>query len=152
MRDPWPLLAEDPQSLAARPAASLLVHLAFKGDVVNERGLVGGVRGSPLTIQGFAANLAEVPPEEFQYRALLDDYLWSEWASCGEFVGSRGAGVSIRGFTVRMAGRLAAGFECWYAGAFAEVPDIIEVAQGQDCCAPGRPPLEVMHIELRRRV
>lgn len=151
MRDPWPLLAEDRQSTATRPSASMLVHLAFKGDVINERQLLGGVRGSSLTIQGFAADLAGVPPTEFQYRALLNDHVWSEWVGCGEFVGSRGAGVSIRGFAVRLGGELAAGFECRCAGTFTGVPDVIEVAEGEVCCAPGSPALDAMHIILRRR-
>jgi hypothetical protein len=147
---PPPLLDVEPAGGVA-PPASLTVHLPGRGDVTNDRALVGGVRGSGNVLQGFALQRKQGPADELQYRALLHDTVWTEWMPAGSYVGSRGKGLPIRGFAVRLRGDMASRFVCSYAGAFFRCDDVVRVNDGGECRAPNDAELEAIHIMLRPR-
>lgn len=148
----------DPE-LVAQPGfrASLIVHEGNFGDVTTiARGgpdpdyvLLGGIRFDPArTIQGFAVNLANAAAGELQYKALLNDNTWTEWTPSGNFVGSRGLGVGIRGFAVRLSGPIATQFLCTYSGSFVGHAGLVEASDGVECQAETGE-LEAMQIILQ---
>jgi hypothetical protein len=135
---------------------SLTVHEANIGDVTtiaragvhHDYALLGGLRGDPQrTIQGFVVHLADKSAGELQYKALLSDNTWTEWTSNGNFVGSRGRGVGIRGFAVRLSGAMANRFQCTYLGSFVGHTDLVEASNGAECQA-GTGELDAMQIIL----
>ena len=146
-----PLVAAEPTDSAV-PQAWLMVHLGGMGDVANGCALIGGLRGDRArTIQGFTIDLKKGRHNELQYRALLNDDVWTDWIPGGSFVGTRGKSAALRGFAVRLVGDLACQFECCYAGAFVDTPNLVQASDGRDCQTTTGADLEAMHIVLRSR-
>ena len=144
-----PLLAIE-RADALVPSGWLTTHLGFLGDATNGRALIGGVRGHPgQTIQGFAMGLNNEPSEEFQYKVLLPEGIWTDWVPGGLFVGYRGRNAGIRGFAVRLRGSLSQRFVCHYAGAFVDTPNLVHSSEGQECLTSNGAELEAMHVVLR---
>jgi hypothetical protein len=146
-----PPLLELEASAEILASASLTVHLPGRGDVTNDNALIGGVAGSRNAIQGFSLQCTQGLSEGLKYRALLNEMVWTDWVSCGTYVGTRGKGVPIRGFAVRLDGEMARRFVCTYAGAFIGHTNLIEAADGNECRAPDGRELEAMQIVLSPR-
>jgi hypothetical protein len=139
---------------------SLCAHVSTLGDFVSEGGAVPGVYGGPivcglrhgdgqLAIEGFSLTW-EMPSLGLEYRALRPDATWSAWAEKGEFVGTRGMGQRLLGFSVRLTGPLSLGFQCICFGSFVGKPDLVQAALGQDCAAEPPRVLRAMQIVFRR--
>jgi hypothetical protein len=130
--------------------ATLTAHIGNIGDVVSHGPLAAGTPGGDRAVQGFVLELADGAPEELQYRALLHDGTWTPWLDAGGFAGTRGRSLALRGFAIRLAGRLAERFACDYAGSFAAEPVAVHVGGGRDCRGGGGA-LEAMYVYLRPR-
>jgi hypothetical protein len=139
---------------------SLCAHVSQLGDFVAQAGAVPGVYGGPIvcglreggaaaTIEGFTIT-CEMPSLGLEYRALQHDGTWSAWVGQGEFAGSRGASLPLRGFSVRITGPLSLAFQCVCFGAFTGKPDLVQASVGQDCVADPPLALRAMQIVVRR--
>ena len=130
-----------------QPSGSLTVHLGFRGDVTTEAKLIGGARdGGGCSVQGFAVRMDNVTPTDMEYRVFSAKDEWSDWVVCGAFAGTRGSGIPLRGFGVRLSGALARSYQCSYAGTFEGSDGVVVAKDGQDCMAPNGAALEAMHI------
>ncbi len=146
-----PLIALDPATVPY-PSGALTVHLGFRGDVTTEGALIGGSRGSGgQLIQGFAVRLDDTARSDLEYRVLSQDDVWSDWTESGTFAGTRGRGLALRGFAVRLSGALADACRCTCAAAFEGAGDLILADDGQPCVAPDGGALEAMHIVFQPR-
>ena len=149
-RKPEPFAPIAPLPGDGTPGVALTVHAAFRGDEVNPNGL-GGLRHSGQPIQGFAMALRS-GPADLEYRSLLDDLTWTQWAADGSFVGTRGRELSLRGFAVRLVGDMASRYTCRYAGAFVDEPDAVMARDGEDCRSVSGAELETMQVVLQPRM
>jgi hypothetical protein len=138
----------DPETPTSAVRAWLTVHIGGYGDRTS-RLLAGGTLGDRIhRIQGFIVHLIERRPNELQYRALLDDNVWTEWVESGTFVGTRGVSRSIHGFAVRLDGKLAEEFDCTTIGSFVDHPQLVKADAGMKCESPTGGELGAMQIVL----
>ncbi len=145
-----PLIAAEADDVA-KPSGRLTVHLAFLGDVTTEAALIGGARDNGRSpIQGFSVCLDDVAASDMEYRVLSRGDVWSEWVASGQFAGSRGQGIALRGFAVRLKGAMAEAYGCAYVGSFEGSDDLVYADDGQPCLTPDLAVLEAMHIVFRR--
>jgi hypothetical protein len=136
---------------------SLTAHIGKVGDLISSSGtfcgtrrghLVAGIVGeSERLIQGFSITFDDHLPGSIEYRARLADGEWTEWLDAGSYAGTRGRNESLRGFAVRITGRLALGYGCICAGSFAG--QVVTVGDGEDCMVPHEAPLEAMQLLFR---
>jgi hypothetical protein len=129
---------------------SLLVHLANIGDLENHDALAGGTPGDRHhLIEGFLLRPADENAADIEYKALSRDGDWTEWTPAGGFVGSRGKGIPLQGFAVRVGGDVAAEFDCVCTGNFVGGTDSVQVEGGQECRASDGALLEAIKITFR---
>ena len=139
---------------------ALVAHIAGHGDLRSDAGAVIGVDSGALVcglrpgdgrqcIEGFVI-VPRISILSFQYRAMLADGQWTDWAAGGTFVGTRHQGRPLLGFAARLIGPLSLSFYCLCVGSFSGKPDLVYAGAGQDCVAEDRRSLEAMQIVFRR--
>jgi hypothetical protein len=132
---------------------SILVHIQNVGDVDGRIGDWIGMRGSGRWIEGFSITPRHgILPADVEYQAIVASDLVSAWIPGGTVCGTRGLGLPLRGFSVRLLGIAAATFECFYSATFLDGSVSGMIPSGQPCVAAGLPPLEALQIVLRHRV
>ena len=124
-------------------------HIGNRGDMQSKS---GSLRSShqDSNIQGFLVDAAEDVRHLLQYRARLEDGTWTDWARCGDFVGTRGISQDLTGFSVALL-ESSNDLELSVAGLFRGVDDVVTAAQGEACAAPGRSALHGMQVIVRRK-
>ena len=117
--------AAAPAAPAAAPAtapaiqASVLVHVQNRGDLTFAGGSWAGCVGQRLWIEAFGITLSGgLASEDIEYKALLSSGWETPWIPGGQLCGSRGMGVAVVGFAIRLTGAAAARYDCLYEGAF----------------------------------
>jgi len=125
-----------------------LVHVPHFGDMTFAEGWAGRPTEN-LWIEGFSIRLAE--PHEaplLEYCGVTEVGDITPWTSSGEFCGTRGTGVPLVAFAVRVHPDTASGYSCAYAGQFLSGTVIGPFADGRLCRSesPGDP---LVAIELR---
>jgi hypothetical protein len=55
----------------------------------------------------------------------------------------------LKGFCVRLTGKIALSYECVYLGSFAGVPELVEARNGEGCVAQSGANLEAMQVVFR---
>ncbi len=130
---------------------TLLAHLGGEGDRVSETGWVRAARKTQ-GIQGFSLNVRDGRPCRLGYRARSATGAWSDWASQGAYVGSRGRADNLTGFSVRLEDEERAKFDLQVVHQFVDSPDFVVANDGGDfIAASGRHHLSGMQIILRER-
>ena len=127
-----------------------LVHVPHFGDMTFAEGWAGRPTEN-LWIEGFSIRLAE--PHEaplLEYCGVTEVGDITPWTSSGEFCGTRGTGVPLVAFAVRVHPDAASGYSCAYAGQFLSGTVMGPFADGRLCRSesPGDP---LVAIELRLR-
>lgn len=122
--------------------AHLLTHIGQIGDFstysqTNDGGptenlVCGIVDEQKRSIEGFSISI-DSPDISIEYRAKLVDGTITNWKKDGEFIGTRGQGLPIKGFAIRLKGPASFNNSCIYAGAFYENGEIIECQEGEWC-------------------
>ena len=149
--------APAPQLQSAAPAVALdpddtrvltLVHVPYLGDLT----FVEGWAGKPtenLWIEGFSV-VAEEPrePALLEYCGVTEQGETTPWLCAGDYCGTRGSGVPLVAFAVRVNPALGSAYRCAYAGQFLSGTVIGPFDDGRLCRsdAPGDP---LVAIELR---
>jgi len=125
-----------------------LVHVPHFGDLT----FVEGWAGRPtenLWIEGFSIRVDEPhDPTVLEYCGVTEVGDLTPWTSAGEFCGTRGTGVPLVAFAVRVNQAVAPGYSCAYAGQFLSGAVIGPLNDGRLCRSesPGDP---LVAIELR---
>jgi LPS sulfotransferase NodH len=132
--------------------ADVLAHIRNIGDVTGPCGTWIGQPGSGLWIEGFNIKLRNgMPPGAIKYQAIHDFGRVSPWVDGGDYCGSRGISVPLRGFCIRTNDASAGMLHCEYSAWFQDGETVGPVPAGQPCQSARNAPLESLQILLSRR-
>jgi hypothetical protein len=159
----------DPPSRTAAPAgpvaarrepvtrevkAELLLHIERTGDRrVTAQGWVGN-RGQKLRIEAFSVRpLEALTAGDIEYKAFGPSARETPWVSDAKLCGTRGRGLPLTGFAIRLAPHLRERFDIEYQGAFFE-SGVSEASRNGEPCMPriADDPLEALNLRLTERV
>jgi hypothetical protein len=132
----------------------LMLHVERLGDKrLPGRGWVGN-RGKRLRIEAFSIRPTEVlAARDIEFKALGPKGRQTPWVTDAKLCGTRGQGLPLTGFAVRLAPRIADRFDAVYQGAFFESGVVGPFRNGELCIAPiADDPLEAINLQLTRRV
>lgn len=135
-------------------ATEILLHIERAGDrVFPGRGWVGAL-GRRMRIEAFSIRPAErLAPADIEMKGFLPNGGETPWVPGGGLCGTRGRGLPLIGFAVRIAPQRADRFEVSYQGSFF-AGGISETQRNGDPCrsAGGNDPLEAVNIRIVERV
>jgi hypothetical protein len=130
----------------------VLAHVENIGDLWVEAGAWAGRPRSRLRLEGFALAVeGELAPADLAYCAVLADGTVSPWLAPGAFCGTRGQGLGLRGFCVRLVGAPAWRYACVTAATFLDGTELNATGADIATVAPSGAGLEAMRLELRPR-
>ena len=154
-----PDLSTAPAAARSTPAPALagreipteiLLHIERAGDrVFPGRGWVGAL-GRKLRIEGFTIRPLEgLLPGDVEFKGFEANGQETPWVSAGTLCGTRGRGLPLTGFAVRLAAHLRDRFEAVYEGSFFSAGIVGPNRDGEPCrSAIGNDPLEALNIRL----
>jgi hypothetical protein len=132
----------------------LILHLERLGDKrFLGQGWVGN-RGKKLRIEAFSIRPIEVlAARDIEFKALGPKGRQTPWVTDAKLCGTRGQGLPLTGFAVRLAPAIADQFDAVYQGAFFESGIVGPFRNGELCVAPiADDPLEAINLQVTRRV
>jgi GT2 family glycosyltransferase/glycosyltransferase involved in cell wall biosynthesis len=152
-----PPRAVDPESAASQsahtaPSGALPVHIVAHihqvGDVHFGNSLVGCL-GDRLWIEAFSIlSVGELPPDAIEYCGVTSDGFQTPWLSNQMLCGSRGRGMPLMGYALRLKPEVADRYECTYTGRFVSGSKHGPCVNG-DLCSSEVPGDALWGIELR---
>jgi hypothetical protein len=132
----------------------ILLHLERVGDrLFPGRGWVGAL-GRQMRIEAFSIRPLEgLAPADLEMKAFMPNGGETQWIPGGVLCGTRGRGLPLTGFAVRVAPQQADRFEVEYQGSFF-VGGISKTHQNGDPCraTTADDPLEAINVRLIERV
>jgi GT2 family glycosyltransferase/glycosyltransferase involved in cell wall biosynthesis len=140
------------QSAADLIRMRLMAHIRYVGDMGFDTGCAGWP-GQGMWIEGFAIlEAGGLPLECIEYRGVLANGLQTPWLSNLALCGSRGEGMPLIGYAVRLKPAWAKHHECTYIGSFLSGAKTGPVEDGALCSSdlPGDP-LDALEISLKVR-
>jgi capsular polysaccharide biosynthesis protein len=127
--------------------ADIVAHIRNVGDVVVPSGEWIGRPNSGLWIEGLCMKPHRgLADSEIEYQIVEDFGRLSSLASGGEFRGSRGMSLPIRGLRVCLRHEASERYQCAYTATFADGAIVGPVSAGQLCRSPTLAPLEAFCI------
>jgi len=154
-----------PRSNGAKPAAiavgenpdeirtEIVLHVERLGDRrFPGEGWIGN-RGRKLRIEAFSVGPIEtLAARDIEYKGLGPKGRQTPWVTDTKLCGTRGQGLPLTGFALRLAPHVADGFDVVYQGAFFESGVVGPHRNGEFCIARiADDPLEALHVRLVRR-
>jgi glycosyltransferase involved in cell wall biosynthesis len=145
-------------SSSAYPQVRLLTHVKNVGDL-DFHDCWAGWPGQRLWIEAFSVSLAGLPSGDsldpnaaLEYRGVTAEGFETAWLTSQELCGSRGAGVPLLGFAVRLTPEAAERFDCAYSGRFFSGATVGPFTDG-DLCRSEVPddPLEAIEVRVTER-
>ena len=128
-------------------------HISNRGDVVFIDTEWVGRLGHGMSIEAFSVTpLEQLAATDLEYKGLTGAGFESPWISNGELCGTRGMGIPLVGFAVRLRREAAvSGYECVYRGYFRSGA-IGELAKNGELCRSPTPgdPLEGIELRIAR--
>jgi len=144
-----PFLATDDDHSA--DVLDLTAHIGCYGDRKCETAVVRG-RNEMQNIQGFVIGCRGYSPSDLQYRARLQNGVWTNWVQSGDFVGTRGRSEDLTGLSVRLTGKCFEDYSVDVVCAFRGMTTNVIAGDGEDCVpADGLQRLWGFQIILRRK-
>jgi hypothetical protein len=131
----------------------ILLHIERAGDrVFPGRGWVGAL-GRKLRIEGFSIRPLEgIMPGDVEFKGFEPNGQETPWVSAGTLCGTRGRGLPLTGFAVRLAAHLRDRFDAVYEGSFFNAGIVGPNRNGEACrSAVGDDPLEAINVRLIER-
>jgi len=128
----------------------ILLHIERAGDrLFPGRGWVGAL-GRKLRIEGFSIKPLEgLLPGDVEFKGFEPNGQETPWVTAGALCGTRGRGLPLTGFAVRLAPHLRERFEAIYEGSFFNAGIVGPSRNGEPCrSAVGNDPLEAVNIRL----
>jgi len=132
----------------------VLLHIERTGDRRFVAQSWVGNRGEKLRIEAFSLRpLETLAAGDIEYKAFGPNARETPWVSDAKLCGTRGRGLPVTGFAVRLAAQLRDRFDVEYRGAFFE-SGISEARRNGEPCTPriADDPLEALNIRLIERV
>jgi hypothetical protein len=143
-----------PQPLTRDIKTEILLHIERAGDRrVAAQGWVGN-RGKKLRIEGFSIRpLETLAAGDIEYKAFGPNMRETPWVSDARLCGTRGRGLALTGFAIRLAAHLRDRFDVEYQGSFFE-SGISDPSHNGEPCTPriSDDPLEALNLRLTERV
>jgi len=131
----------------------IIVHMEQLGDRrFPGQGWVGN-RGKRLRIEAFSIRPIEtLTPRDIEFMALGPNRRQTPWVTDAKLCGTRGRGMPLTGFAIRLAAHAQELFDVVYEGAFFESGVVGPYRNGELCIPPiGDDPLEAINVRLTRR-
>jgi hypothetical protein len=131
----------------------IVLHVERLGDQsFPGRGWAGN-RGRRLRVEAFSIRPAEpLAAHDIEFKALGPHGRATPWVSDGKLCGTRGQGLPLTGFAIRLAPHLGAQFDVVYDGAFFEGGVVGPNRNGELCVSPiADDPLEAINVRLIQR-
>ena len=148
-------VAVAPQETAAPVAAveaDVVAHVRNIGDVSGPCGTWIGTQKSGSWIEGFTINPRQgVAPADVEYHGVLDFGRALPWTSGGQYSGTRGMTVPLRGLCVRLRNAAAETYQCVYSARFQDGSTVGPVQAGQVCKSATLAPVEAIQIVIGPR-
>lgn len=133
--------------------AQILAHIENFGDIYFNDGWVGFI-GQKLRIEAFAIlSVGPLGPDSIEYRGVAADGFQTPWLSDQVLCGSRGRGMPLTGYAIRLKPDIAGRYDCAYSGKFVSGRTLGPFKDAELCCSnePGDP-LEAMELRITERV
>jgi hypothetical protein len=133
--------------------AEILLHIEREGDRRFSAGSWVGNRGKQLRVEAFSIRpLDAVAPNQIEYKAFGPNGRETPWVSDDRLCGTRGRGLPLTGFAVRLASTLRQQFDVVYEGSFFDSGVVGPKRNGEPCMpATGDDPLEAINVRIVRR-
>jgi hypothetical protein len=133
--------------------AEIVLHIEREGDRQFTAGGWAGRLGSRRRIEALAVRpLEAISHGEVEYKVYGAGGRETPWVSDGRLCGTRGQGLPLTGFAIRLAPHLRNGFDVIYRGAFFASGPAPAARNGEACFAPLRDdPLEAVEINIVER-
>jgi hypothetical protein len=128
----------------------ILLHIERAGDrLFPGRGWIGAL-GRKLRIEAFSIRpLERLLPGEIEFKGFEPNGQETPWVSAGTLCGTRGRGLPLTGFAVRLAAHQRERFDAVYEGSFFSAGIVGPNRNGEPCrSAVGDDPLEAVNIRL----
>ena len=140
------------------PQVQLRTHIQNVGDL-EFLDCWAGWPGKHLWIEAFSISVGGLiatdslqPDAAVECRAVMADGSETPWLNSPELCGSRGAGMPILAFALRMNGELADKYECAYSGKFFSGATVGPLKNGESCSsALPADPLEAISVVVTER-
>jgi hypothetical protein len=119
----------------------VVAHIRNVGDIYFNDGWIGCL-GSQLWVEGFAVlSTIDLAPDTVEYCAINSEGFQTSWSSNQEICGSRGMGLPLLGFAVRLKPEVADRYDCQYSGRFVSGTTVGPMKNGVLCHSnvPGDP-------------
>jgi hypothetical protein len=144
----------DYESSGALPMR-VVAHIRNVGDIYFDDGWIGCL-GDKLWIEAFAIlSAGNLAPEAVEYCAVNTEGFQTPWLGGQELCGSRGMGLPMMGFAIRLKPEVADRYDCHYSGRFVSGNTVGPMKNGELCCSnvPGDPLWGIqLQIALRSEV
>jgi hypothetical protein len=147
--DPAGYPAEEPQEIRSE----IVLHVERLGDRrFPGEGWVGN-RGKKLRIEAFSIRPVDtLLARDIEFKALGAKGRQTPWVTDAKLCGTRGQGLPLTGFAIRLAPHAAERFDVVYQGAFFEGGVVGPHRNGELCIPPiTDDPLEALNVRLIRR-
>ena len=130
----------------------VLLHIERAGDrLFPGRGWVGAL-GRRMRIEAFSIRpLERLAPAELEMKGFLPNGGETPWIPGGVLCGTRGRGLPLTGFAVRVVPHRADRFEVVYQGSFFAGGISEPCRNGEPCRATGDDPLEAINLRVTER-
>ncbi len=131
----------------------IVLHMERLGDQrFPGQGWIGN-RGKKLRIEAFSIRPIEtLVARDIEFKALGPQGRQTPWVTDAKLCGTRGQGLPLTGFAVRLASHISDRFDVVYQGAFFESGVVGPNRNGEPCVPPiADDPLEAINLRLIRR-
>ncbi len=113
----------------------ILAHIRNFGDIRFDGGWAGFM-GENLWIEAFAIlSAGPLGPDAMEYRGITANGFETPWLSNQILCGSRGRGLPIMGFAIRLKPDVAERYDCAYTGKFVSGSTVGPLKDGELCCS-----------------
>jgi hypothetical protein len=131
----------------------IVLHIERFGDRrFPGQGWVGN-RGKRLRIEAFSIRpMEKLTARDIEFKAFGPNRQQTPWVSDAKLCGTRGQGMPLTGFALRLAPQAARQFDIVYSGAFFDSGVVGPCRNGEVCVAPiADDPLEALNVQVIRR-
>jgi hypothetical protein len=145
--------AAAPLKPAVELRREIVLHIEREGDRrFNTSGWIGH-RGEQIRIEAFGIRpLEQLSPADIEYKAFGPNRRETPWVSDAKLCGTRGHGLPLTGFAIRLMPPVSERFSVVYSGSFFASGDAGPVRDGEPCLPATRDdPLEAMLVRLVER-
>jgi hypothetical protein len=135
-----------------REVPEIIVHIGGIGDVGGRIGAWIGTRGGGGAIEGFGLTPRHgISHEDFAVRAILGRDWVSPWLPGGQFCGSRGLALPLRGFGLRLGPPAAMRHDFQVVARFIDGTEVAAEGAEVVCASPDMAPLEAFRVRIRAK-